>query len=415
MEDGKMLFVGIDWSKASLDYHVRTWDGIIMSAGAVKPDFNGLVELCGILEKDGASSDEISIVIETTHGAWIHTLLERGYKVYGINPKMIANFRQASSAAGIKTDKIDAEVLAMFIATFHKNLKPLRPDDPDIAQLRRACEIRLKLIEERTAKINELHAMLQLFYPAVVHLFGHIDSNITLEFIKEFSTQKSMMALTARKLMSWLTKHQYRRMNRFEQMRDILKKSFLAVPDYLQIANSTLIKYLAESILTLNNEIIKCDRLVQEKFEQIPESALIKSLPGGDGKVLGPSLLACLGRNGERFDNIHEARALMGTAPVTKQSGNMCIIHFRHGCWKFARRTLQLFAEMTCRLSGWARQFYLKQRKSGHKHHAAVRALANKWLKIIFAIWRTKTPYDENLFVDSQRRYMLRKQQLLQI
>ena len=104
MEDGKMLFVGIDWSKASLDYHVRTWDGIIMSAGAVKPDFNGLVELCGILEKDGASSDEISIVIETTHGAWIHTLLERGYKVYGINPKMIANFRQASSAAGIKTE-----------------------------------------------------------------------------------------------------------------------------------------------------------------------------------------------------------------------------------------------------------------------------------------------------------------------
>ena len=408
-----MLFVGIDWSKASLDYHIRTRDGVIVTVGAVKPDFQGLGELCEILERDGTQPGEIAVIIETTHAVWIHTLLERGYKVYGINPKMIENFRQASSAAGIKTDEIDAEVLAMFIATFHQNLKPLQPDDPEIAQLRRACEIRLRLVEERTAKINELQAMLQLFYPAFIGFFGDIDSDIALEFLQAFPTQKSMRSLTRARLKSWLIRHKYRCMNRFEAMAEMLKKPVLDVPLHQQTANSTLIHYLAESILALNMKIDDCDENVNRAFEQMPESLFIKSLPGGAGKVLGPSLLACLGRNCERFSNIHEARALMGTAPVTKQSGNMCIIYFRRGCWKFARRTLQLFAEMTCRLSGWARQFYLNQRKTGHKHHAAVRALAHKWLKIIYAMWRTRTPYDESIFIGSQRRYLLKKQQFL--
>jgi len=33
-------------------------------------------------------------------------------------------------------------------------------------------------------------------------------------------------------------------------------------------------------------------------------------------------LLACLGRDPERFRSVADARALMGTAPVTKASGN---------------------------------------------------------------------------------------------
>lgn len=410
-----MLFVGIDWSKAFLDYHIRTTDGVIVTVGAVKPDFQGLGELCTIMERNGTQPGEIAVVMETTHGVWIHTLLERGYKVYGVNPKMIENFRQASSAAGIKTDEIDAEVLALFIATFHQNLKPLRPDDPEIAQLRRACEIRLRLVEERTAKINELQSMLQLFYPAVIGLFGEFDSNIALEFLLAFPMQKNMRSLTPSRLRTWLVRHQYRCMNRFEVMVEILKKPVLDVPSYQQSANATLIRYLAGTIKSLNKEIADCDEHVNDQFEQMPESLFIKSLPGAAGKVIGPSLLACLGRNCERFSNIHEARALMGTAPITKQSGTMCLIYFRRGCWKFARRTLQLFAEISCRYCDWAREFYTNQRKSGHRHHAAVRALAHKWLKIIFAMWRTRTPYDENIFVGSQRRYLLKRQQIARV
>ena len=44
--------------------------------------------------------------------------------------------------------------------------------------------------------------------------------------------------------------------------------------------------------------------------------------------------------------------------------------------------------------SAWAREYYQAQRE--HKgHQAAVRALAFKWIRILFRCWKDRTPYDE--------------------
>jgi len=251
-----MLFGGIDWSDRVLDFHLRTADGKVLAQGQVQTNVEGLTELFTALEKYGRP-EEIGIAIETSHGAWVQALLDHGYKVYPVNPKTVERFREALSAAGHKSDKIDRKVLAMFLATFHQDNKPLCPDAPEIISL-------------------------------------------------------------------------------------------------------------------------------------------------------APSLLACLGRDPQRFASAADARALMGTAPVTKASGNYRSVHFRRGCWKFARRTLQLFADKSRHRCAWAQTFYEKQRNSGHNHHAALRALAHKWLKIILAMRRTGTRYNEQTFINSQRRYLLK-------
>ena len=70
-------------------------------------------------------------------------------------------FREALGANGVKTDTIDSKVLSMFLLTFHKEMKVLRPDDPEIVKLRILCQDRLRLCEEHTAKINELQAVVK--------------------------------------------------------------------------------------------------------------------------------------------------------------------------------------------------------------------------------------------------------------
>ena len=40
------------------------------------------------------------------------------------------------------------------------------------------------------------------------------------------------------------------------------------------------------------------------------------------------------------------------------------------------------------------------KRDDGVKHHAAVRALAYKWIRIIFHLWKTHTLYDENVYIE---------------
>jgi len=402
-----MLFTGIDWSEKFLDFHLRTAEGKVLARGQVHPNVEGMANLFVELEKYGSAS-EIGVAIETAHGAWVQALLDRGYQVYPVNPKTVNNFRKALSANGVKTDKIDCKVLAMFLVTFHQENKPLRPDAPEIVQLRILCKDRLRLGQERSAKVNELGAILKCHYPAFVGLFGHLDSDIALDFLLQWPTQKQMQKLTERRLRNWLARKRYSYPSRVDRMVEQLKQPVLRVPEHLQEAKKTLICYLAASIKMLNGEVAQRDKQINDHLDGLPESDWIRSLPGA-GKVLAPALLACLGRDPQRFSSVGQARALMGTAPVTKASGNYRVVVFRRGCWKFARRTLQLFAEQSRHYCGWAAAYYEQQRDSGHRHHAALRALAHRWLKILLAMRQSGDVYDEHVFLDSQRRYLLHK------
>jgi hypothetical protein len=58
---------------------------------------------------------------------------------------------------------------------------------------------------------------------------------------------------------------------------------------------------------------------------------------------------------------------------------------------------------------GWARAYYDRCRRRGLRHHHAVRALAAKWLKIIFAMWRRQVPYDETYHLATMARQHLRQ------
>jgi transposase len=313
-----MLFTGIDWSDKMLDFQLRTAQGKVLAEGQVKPSVDGLADLFAKLEAH-AKPDQIGIAIETAQGAWVQALLDRGYNVYPVNPKSVDSFRKALSASGVKTDKIDRKVLAMFLATFHQDIKPLRPDAPEIVALRMACQDRLRLVEECTAKLQELRAHLKCHYPAFLGLFGDIDSLIALKFLEQFPTQNQMLALSERRLINWLKRHHYPCPGRLDTMVDILKQPALPVALHLQKAKEPRIRFLARSIQTLKAEMAERDEQITKDLDELPEANWIRSLPGA-GKVLAPSLLACLGRDPNRFD-CAEARALMGTAPVTKASG----------------------------------------------------------------------------------------------
>ena len=97
-----MLFTGIDWSDRVLDFHLRTGDGKVLAQGEVQTTVEGLAELFTALESHGLP-DEIGIAIETSHGAWVQALLDRGYKVYPVNPKTVERVKRPGSSTWWKT------------------------------------------------------------------------------------------------------------------------------------------------------------------------------------------------------------------------------------------------------------------------------------------------------------------------
>ena len=54
---------------------------------------------CGI----GATPEVIGVAIEMTQGPAVEALLERGFCVYGINPKQLDRFRDRFTVAGAKS------------------------------------------------------------------------------------------------------------------------------------------------------------------------------------------------------------------------------------------------------------------------------------------------------------------------
>jgi hypothetical protein len=71
----------------------------------------------------------------------------------------------------------------------------------------------------------------------------------------------------------------------------------------------------------------------------------------------------------------------------------------RHACPKFLRQTFHEFADHARQWSAWSKAFYALKRATGMKHHAAVRALAFKWIRILLQLWKTRTTYSEALYL----------------
>ena len=82
--------------------------------------------------------------------------------------------------------------------------------------------------------------------------------------------------------------------------------------------------------------------------------------------------------------------------PKNYQSGMYHKVIMRKACNESARAVLYKFAFSTLQFSKWAREYYDKQREKGKTHSVVVRALSNKWIKVIYKIWRDEIFYEES-------------------
>ena len=89
---------------------------------------------------------------------------------------------------------------------------------------------------------------------------------------------------------------------------------------------------------------------------------------------------------------------------MTERSGKKHWVHWRWQCPTFLRQTFVEWAAQTINKSFWAGIYYRQQRDKGCSYQAAVRALAFKWIRIIYRCWQSKTPYNEAAYLNALKR-----------
>jgi transposase len=110
------------------------------------------------------------------------------------------------------------------------------------------------------------------------------------------------------------------------------------------------------------------------------------------------------GEQRERFADAADVQKYSGIAPVTERSGKKNWVHWRWQCPTFLRQTFTEWAAQTINKSYWAGVYYRQQRDKGCPHQAAVRALAFKWIRILYRCWQDRTPYNEATYLKALKR-----------
>ena len=158
-----------------------------------------------------------------------------------------------------------------------------------------------------------------------------------------------------------------------------------------------------EQLRVMLDAIKRFDIEIESVAKQHKDYALFTALPGA-GPSLAPRLLVAFGEQRERYNSAADIQKYSGIAPVTERSGKKHWVHWRWQCPTFLRHTFVEWAAQTINKSFWAGEYYRQQRAKGSTYQAAVRALAFKWIRILFRCWKTKTPYDEVVYLKALER-----------
>ena len=153
--------VGIDWASQSHQVCLIDAHGACLGERAVAHGGAGIEELCDwLIARTGATPEVIGVAIEMTRGPIVEALLERGFCVYGINPKQLDRFRDHFTVAGAKDDRRDAHVLGDSLRTDRHAFRRLSNDEPVIVKLREWSRMADDLQQERARLASRMREQL---------------------------------------------------------------------------------------------------------------------------------------------------------------------------------------------------------------------------------------------------------------
>lgn len=353
-----------------------------------------------------ADGGKIGIAIETSRGPLVHALLEAPFVViYPINPRALRRFREALYPSGAKDDEPDALLLLEILTKHRPFLEPWVPDDAEVRAMARLVVYRRSAVDMRTKLTQQLSAALKEYYPQALEWAGNdLTSPMACHFLQRWPTLEAAKRARPNTMRTFYTQHGSRSRRRIEERIGQMGEAKALTTDRAIIESSSLmVKLLAAQILSISEGIRELEEEIARRFQEHSDAFIFRSLPGA-GPVMAPRLLAAMGSDRTRFSSAAELQKVVGIAPVLRRSGKHSHVEWRWAAPKFTRQSFHEYAECSMPNSPWARAYYHEQRRRGKSHHAAIRALAFKWMRIIYRCWQERTPYDEARYLAALER-----------
>jgi transposase len=397
-------FVSIDWADKK---HV--W--CLQAAGSEKRESGEVMHTPEAVEAwvgqlcQRFANRPIAVALEQSRGALVFMLSKyEPLHLFPVPSTMSASMRKALYPSGSKDDPRDADILLDFLLQHRNKLHRWSPDTEATRRVQNLVEERRKLVDEKTEQTNRLTSNLKIYFPQVLDWFERLDTELVCDLLKCWPTLEELQKVPPAKLRTFFRKHYCRDEELIERRLLAIRQAMPAIRDRAVIeAKSMVVRVIVKLIVSLLEGIADLDKKIEEAAAAHPDFFIFDSLPGA-GAVMAPRLLAAFGSQRERYGSAEEVQTYTGIAPVMEKSGKMKWVHFRWACPKFLRQSFHEWAGHSIAQSVWARSYYQQLRNRGKGHHAAVRALAFKWIRIVFRCWKDAVAYDESRYLHTLAR-----------
>ena len=399
-ENDYAAFIAIDWADEKHAFSLQVAGHTKKETGtlAQKPEVIG-AWMAKLRERFGGR--QLAVAVEQSRGALIHALLSYDFIViYPLHPVTVAKFREAFKSSGAKSDPLDTDQILQILTKHMDLLKPLNPDTQETRLLGRLVEDRRKVVDLRTSQIEALSACLKEYFPQAIEvLSGNLATRLACDFLKKWPAFEAFQQAKDSTIKRFFYGHNVRSPQIIEKVLKVAQSAQALTTDPAIVeSGSRLAQTYAQLISTLNPVIEQYEERIQKLFSQHPEAYLFNRLPGA-GPAMAPRLLAFFGTDRSRYATANNAQSFCGIAPVTKSSGKSKAVYMRRACPKFDRQTFHEFARLSVVKCQWARNYVEYYTDKGKKYATIIRALAFKWIRILFCCWKNQTPYNEEKYL----------------
>ena len=393
--------IGLDWADKKHDFCLLENDGSIYEYGTFEHNPAAIdkwaMNLCSRF-----NGQPVAICLELKSGPIVSCLRKYDFiTLFFVNPNGLANYRGSFRPSGAKSDPTDAFYQLDYLMKHASALREVTVDDEETRIIQQLVEDRKFFVDERVKQTNRLTAALKAYYPLALEIFNDLDSKVFCDFVNRWPNLAKLKAARESTLVEFLKSHKANRGDLVNKRITLIKNATsltddpgIIIPHQMKTLN--LIKQLTLSLETIKDY----DKQIASRFSQHEDVEFFGSLPGA-GPVYAPRLLAAFGSDRDRFIDADEVNKCSGIAPVKESSGQKTWTHWRYQCSKFVRQTFVEWANQSLHASFWAKEFYDKKRAHGMSHQATLRALAFKWIRILFRCWKDHKKYDEAAYLFS--------------
>jgi transposase len=339
--------------------------------------------------------DEVVVGFEST-GPYAEPianfLREKPVNLVQVNPMHTKRVKELTGNSPNKTDRKDPRVIADVIALGH-SLTVIVPEGA-AAELRRLSHARERAIERRTAMNNQLQHLVFVIFPEL-HDIIKPATKTGMYLIKNYPDPVSIVDLGSDKLQNIV-----RKVGRGRYSTDKVEKLYIAAQDSVGITEGkeSILLETSQLVSNIENENRYIGSLEEQMImylEQIPYSHSILSIKG-IGMITVAGLVGEVG-DFRQFKTISEITKLAGLDLFEVSSGKHKGMRRISKRGRALMRKLLFFAALNAVKSyGIMHAKYHTMLDNGTSKMKALVAVARKLLRIIFALARDNTEYDEH-------------------